>query len=38
MLMAWAAFGDTITRWDLLGLVTVAVGVSLANLPGSRPG
>ncbi|MGC9453078.1 MAG: DMT family transporter [Oceanipulchritudo sp.] len=32
MLMAWAAFGDTVTRWDLFGLLTVAVGVSLATL------
>ena len=32
MVMAWMAFGDTITAWDLLGLFIVAVGVGLANL------
>lgn len=34
MLMAWVVFGDTVTRWDILGLITVAVGVSLANVRG----
>jgi len=32
MLMAWAVFDDTVTLWDLLGLATVAVGVSLATV------
>ena len=35
MLMAWAAFGDTIMRTDVIGLAVVALGVAIIQLPGA---